>query len=329
MRYCRPITGAEGPGAERLAGGPCLVDRVEVLERNRPPEIVPLMELTGAEAERLFAPRPDVCGLTMDRPRIMGILNATPDSFSDGGMHDAPDAARARVASMLAEGAEILDIGGESTRPGAAEVPVAEEIARIAPALDAARGRIVSVDTRKAPVAEAALAAGAVMVNDVSGLLFDPKMAATVAASDAALVLMHSRGTPETMGDETDYADVVLDLYDALAERVAAAEDAGIARERIVVDPGIGFAKTAEQNLAVLRRISLLHGLGLPILLGASRKRFIGAIGGADRAEDRVPGSLAVALHGAAQGVQMVRVHDVAETRQALALQAAIRTEGT
>ena len=327
MRYCRPITGAEGPGAERLAAGPCLVDRVELLERGRAPEVVPVTEMTGAEADRLFAARPPICGIGMDRARVMGILNVTPDSFSDGGRHDAPDAARARVDAMVAQGAEIIDIGGESTRPGAAEVPTEDEIARVLPALEAARGRVVSIDTRKAAVAAVALEAGAGIVNDVSGLLFDPEMAATVASAEAPVILMHSRGTPETMADETDYGDVVLDVYDALSDRIMAAEAAGIPRARIVADPGIGFAKTAAQNRAILRRLSLLHGLGVPILLGASRKRFIGAIGGADRAEDRVPGSLAVALHGAAQGVQILRVHDVAETRQALALRDAILRE--
>ena len=329
MRYCRPITGAEGPGAERLAGGRCLVDRVELLERGRAPSVAPLSELTGAEAERLFAPRPAIRGLGMDRARIMGILNATPDSFSDGGLHDAPAAARARVSELADEGAEILDIGGESTRPGAVEVPAAEEIARVVPALEAAAGHLVSIDTRKAEVAAEALRRGAGIVNDVSALLFDADMARTVAGTDAALVLMHARGTPDTMDRETDYADVVLDVYDALADRMAAAEAAGIPRARILADPGIGFAKTGAQNLAILRRLSLLHGLGVPILLGASRKRFIGAIGGADRAEDRMPGSVAVALHGAAQGVQVLRVHDVAETRQALALQDAISGEGS
>ncbi|MBZ4689089.1 MAG: Dihydropteroate synthase [Cereibacter sp.] len=324
MIYVRPIAmtdPARPAGALPLAGGPCWFDRVELMERGRAPVVAPASEV--ADLSALTAARPTLAGLGMDRPRLMGILNVTPDSFSDGGRFAAPEQALAQARAMAAE-ADILDIGGESTRPGAAEVAMAEEIRRTAPVIAALREAglraPVSIDTRKAAVAEAALAAGGDIVNDVSAMAFDPAMAAAVARSGAPVCLMHARGTPETMAGETGYADVLLDVYDYLNERIEAAVAAGIARERIIVDPGIGFAKTAEQNLALIRRLSLFHALGCPVLLGASRKRFIGALGGAEQADRRMPGSVAVALAGAAQGAQILRVHDVAETRQALRL---------
>ncbi|MBE0552430.1 MAG: dihydropteroate synthase, partial [Rhodobacteraceae bacterium] len=275
-------------------------------------------------------PRPGFGGLAMDRPRIMGILNVTPDSFSDGGLFLRPEAAVMQARKMAA-GADILDVGGESTRPGAAEVAAEEEIARTAPVIAALRaGGLdlpVSIDTRKAGVARAAFAAGATILNDVTALGFDPAMAATAAELAAPVILMHSIATPETMQDDPQYDDVLLDVYDALAERLAVAEAAGIPRARLAVDPGIGFGKTLAHNLTLLARLSLFHGLGVPVLLGASRKRFIGTLSGEAEAARRMPGSLAVALAGVAQGMQMIRVHDVAETRQALSLWQAV-TEG-
>lgn len=324
--YLRPIAmsdAARPEGALSLAGGLCWFDRVEVLRRGAPPRVISVSDLSEADRLRLSAPRPDFGGLAMDLPRIMGILNITPDSFSDGGRFMKPDAALMQ-ARLMAAGAEIIDIGGESTRPGAAEVPVAEETARTAPVIAALRaGGLdlpISIDTRKAGVARAALAAGASWVNDVTALQFDAEMAAVVAASGAPVILMHSVATPETMQADPRYDDVLLDVYDALAARVAEAEAAGIGRHNIAVDPGIGFGKTLQHNLALLQRLSLFHNLGLPILLGASRKRFIGTIGAETEAARRMPGSLAVALWGVAQGAQMIRVHDVAETRQALSL---------
>jgi dihydropteroate synthase len=265
----------------------------------------------------------------MDAPRVMGILNITPDSFSDGGLFLRPEAALMQ-ARRMADGADILDAGGESTRPGAAEVSVAEETQRTAPVIAALRaGGLalpISIDTRKAAVAEAAFAAGATILNDVTALRFDPAMAGVAAAAGVPVVLMHSIETPATMQDDPHYEDVLLDVYDALAARLAVAEAAGISRDKLAIDPGIGFGKTLEHNLALLARLSLFHNLGVPVLLGASRKRFIGTIGAEAEAARRMPGSLAVALAGVAQGMQMIRVHDVAETRQALRLwQAATR----
>lgn len=326
MAYFRPIPihdAADLPGALPLAGGWCRFTQLEVIERGRAARVIPARDLDADMRDRLTSPRPAFAGLAMDRPQIMGILNVTPDSFSDGGRYIAPADAVAR-AKAIAASADILDIGGESTRPGAAEVPETEEVARTAPVIRALRaagiGTPVSVDTRKAGVAAAALQAGAQIINDVTALTFDPRMAGVVAQMQAPVILMHSVGDPQTMQDDPRYDDVLLDVYDALAARMAEAEAAGIPRARIAVDPGIGFGKTQDHNLALLRRLSLFHAFGVPVLLGVSRKRFIGSIGGEPEAARRMPGSVAVALAGVAQGVQMIRVHDVAETRQALRL---------
>ncbi len=333
MIYYRPLaqTDAARPGdALPLAGGRCWFTHVQVLERGRAPGWIGAGELPEDIRARLTDPRPALAGLDMDRPRIMGILNVTPDSFSDGGLFLEPEAAQRQARLMAGAGAEIIDVGGESTRPGAATVPEAEQTARIAPVIAALRaGGItarISVDTRKAGVARAALAAGADILNDVSALTFDPAMAGMAAASGAPVCLMHAKGTPEDMQDDPRYDDVLLDVHDFLAERIDAVTAAGIARTRIVIDPGIGFGKTLDHNLALIRGLSLFHGLGCPILLGVSRKRFIGTVGGEDQAARRVPGSVAVALAGAAQGAQILRVHDVWETRQALALWRSVTT---
>jgi dihydropteroate synthase len=292
--------------------------------------VIPASEVPAQVLHRLTAPRPAFDGLTLDRPRLMGILNVTPDSFSDGGRFLGAEAALAQARAM-AEGAEIVDIGGESTRPGAVEVPVEEEIARTAPVIQALRDggftAPISIDTRKAPVAEAALQAGASIVNDVSGFDFDPGLGPLVAGTKAFVVLMHAQGVPATMQDDPRYGDVLLDVYDALAARLARAEAMGIDRARIVLDPGIGFGKTAAHNLTLLRGLTLFHGLGCGVLLGTSRKRFIGTIGRAEDPQARAPGSIATALAGLAQGVQIIRIHDVAETRQALRLWQSIFTD--
>lgn len=333
MEYFRPIAmtdPARPAGAFALAGGWCWFDRIEVLTRSAKGRIIAAAEVPAPVLQRLTAWRPPFAGLSMDRPRLMGILNVTPDSFSDGGRFLGTDAAVGQARAM-AERAEIIDIGGESTRPGAAEVPAQDEIARTAPVIRALRtGALacpISIDTRKATVAEAALEAGATVVNDVSAFDFDPGLGPLVARSGAPVVLMHAQGVPATMQDNPLYGDVLLDVYDALAGRLSRAEALGIDRARIVLDPGIGFGKTQAHNLALLRGLSLFHGLGCPVLLGTSRKRFIGSIGGASEPQDRAPGSIATALAGVAQGVQILRVHDVAETRQALRLWQAMNTD--
>lgn len=327
--YLRPIPVTDpalSGGALRLAGGWVRFSHVEVLSRQAAPRIVPAAELAPERLAPFLAPRAAFAGLSLDRPRIMGILNVTPDSFSDGGRHGTRDAAVARAGAMLAEGADLIDIGGESTRPGAPELPEAEEIARVLPVIEALAARGVgvplSLDTRKAGVARAGLGAGAAIVNDVSGLRHDPDLAQVAAETGAGLVVMHSIGTPETMQGLAAgaYGDVLLDVYDALAACVAQAEAAGVPRGRIMVDPGIGFGKTLEQNLAILRRLSLFHGLGCGVLLGVSRKGMIGTIAGEPDAARRAPGSAAIGLWGVAQGMQMLRVHDIREHQQALAL---------
>lgn len=313
--YWRPIP--EEGGAHPLAGGWLRFSRVERLSRAAPPEILPAEAAPPDLLARLTAPRRDICGISMAHPSLMGIVNATPDSFSDGGAYDG--IAQARL--LAGAGADMLDIGGESTRPGAAEVSVAEEIARILPVIGALRDRIpVSVDTRKAGVARAAVAAGAGLVNDVSGFDFDPDLAGLVAETGLPVCLMHAQGVPETMQDDPHYGDVLLDVFDALEARVQRAEAAGIARDRIMVDPGIGFGKTRAHNLAILNRIGLYHGHGCAILLGISRKRLIGEVAGMDDPMARGPGTLALMLAAVGQGVQMHRVHDIAAARQALAL---------
>jgi dihydropteroate synthase len=326
IRY-RPIPQTGGPrpaGALDLAGGPLWFAEAAEHRRGAAPRLVPAAAIPADVRARLAIPRPAICGLSLDRPRIMGVVNVTPDSFSDGGLHLALPDAVARARALAEAGADILDIGGESTRPGAEPVPADEEMARVVPVIAALRaGGLalpISIDTRKAAVARAAFDAGADLLNDVSALAHDPASLALAAASGRPVCLMHAQGDPRTMQDAPAYDDVLLDVTDFLEARVAAAAAAGIPRARILLDPGIGFGKTVAHNLALVRGLAILHGLGCGLLFGASRKRFIGAIGGADEPAARVPGSIAVALEALRQGAQVIRVHDVAETRQAVLL---------
>ena len=307
-------------GGLPLAGGPLRFAEVEILSRDAPPRIVLAERLADAVMAPLVTPRAPLAGLPKDRTAIMGILNITPDSFSDGGQHADAGIAITAAQTMAAAGADIVDIGAESTRPRATPVDTATESARLAPVLDDLGGINWSIDTRKAAIMARALDAGAALVNDVSALGHDPAALALVAARGCPVVLMHAQGSPETMQDAPRYDDVLLDVYDWLAARIAACVAAGIDRRRIIVDPGIGFGKGLAHNLALLRGLALFHGLGVPVLLGASRKALIGRLAGEVAPGDRLPGSLALALHAAAQGVQVVRVHDVAETAQALAV---------
>lgn len=258
--------------------------------------------------------------IRLDQPQVMGIVNATPDSFSDGGSYAGAREAAEAGAGMAAAGAAIIDVGGESTRPGATVVWENDEIERVLPIVQqlAAGGNAVSIDTRKSGVMNAALGAGAKLVNDVSALTWDPHSAIMVAEAGVPVVLMHHQGDPTTMQDAPRYEDVLVEVFLWLEERIAAAEAAGIARDKILVDPGIGFGKSVAHNLELMNGLALLHGLGCPIVLGASRKRMIGALANEAPAERRLPGSLALALKAVEQGVQIVRVHDVPETIQAL-----------
>ena len=270
--------------------------------------------------ERLSRPSPRPAGLPDQRPLLMGVVNVTPDSFSDGGRVVAPAAAIAQGREQHAAGADVVDVGGESTRPGAAPVPAAEEIGRVVPVIEAlaAEGILVSIDTRKAAVMRAAIAAGARMINDITALRHDPDSLAVAGASSLPVVLMHSRGEPATMQQRARYASALLDVFDHLEERSAAWVAAGFERRRLLVDPGIGFGKSLAHNLEILSRLGLYLGLGVPLLLGVSRKSFIARLAGEAPAPERLPGSLAAALAGVAEGVAMLRVHDVAATRQAL-----------
>lgn len=297
---------------------------------------------TVAEAEalrvRLSAPRPHFAGLDLaapqgaprGAPRIMGVINVTPDSFSDGGDRFDTGRAVADGLAMAEAGAAILDVGGESTRPGSAPVDAQEELRRVLPVVRglAAAGTLVSIDSRRAPVVAAALDAGARVINDVTAFEHDAAGLALAAERAAPVVLMHMQGEPGTMQADPRYDDAALDIYDYLEARVAACEAAGVARADIAVDPGIGFGKTVTHNLEILNRMALYQGLGCAVVLGVSRKRFIGKLSRDEMPKQRQPGSLAAGLAGIARGVQILRVHDVAETAQALALWRAIEDPG-
>ena len=343
--YIRPIGFTPGPQSEegdaiRLAGGMVYAHRFAVILREggqvtqrwtcspatMPDVMDQLPEDVAADAalqwsNLTLAHPPLQLGertIRLDQPQIMGILNVTPDSFSDGGAFlDDPDVGQAHAASMLEAGAALIDIGGESTRPGAQAVLEQDEIARVLPAVEytASMGGAISIDTRRAEVMQAALGAGATMVNDVSGLRYDPRSAELVSGAGCPVILMHA-------GDGTDLHkkagdNVVLDVFDALRAIRDDAVAAGIPAERIMLDPGIGFGKQIAENLALINALPLFHALGHPLLLGASRKRLIGALSGEAPVEKRMGGSIALAMAGMQAGVQMLRVHDVAETVQA------------
>ena len=346
--YIRPIGFAPGPQSElgnavRLAGGMVYASRFAVILR-RDGEVIQrwntcantfdealeqLPNSVTAEAEAQWANLQRVHPplelgqrtIRLDQPQIVGILNVTPDSFSEGGAFaDDPAAGREHAAAMVEAGAAILDIGGESTRPGAKPVWEGDEIARVVPAIEgcAAMGAAVSIDTRKSAVMEAALDAGASMVNDVSGLAFDQRSAEVIAARGCPVILMHAPGASgEDLHQGGDYANVVFDVFDHLRARRDAAVAAGIAREKILLDPGIGFGKTLGQSTALINALALFHALGQPLMLGASRKRIIGALSNEAPASQRLGGSVALALAGMNAGVQLLRVHDVPETVQA------------
>jgi dihydropteroate synthase len=259
------------------------------------------------------------------RPKIMGILNVTPDSFSDGGQYETVEAATRQALALIEAGADILDIGGESTRPGATQIAVEEEIRRTVPVIMAIREAtknfdeepLISIDTRKPDVAEAAILSGADIWNDVSALGFDPRSPAMAADLGCPVILMHAQGTPEMMQDNPSYTDPVSDILDWLTHRVELVCEAGVERAAITLDPGIGFGKRQEDNLAIFRHLERFRALGFPILMGASRKSFIGKIDGSN-ADDRIGGSIASALWSAHAGADILRVHDVVETVQAV-----------
>ena len=282
--------------------------------------------------EAVSGPRAWRCGrfeVALTRPLVMGIVNVTPDSFSDGGLCEDAERAIAHARELVLAGADIIDVGGESTRPGSDEVSPGEEARRVVPVIRALAEEIaapLSIDTRHADVARQCVVAGASIINDVSGFR-DPAMVELAAQCDAGLVVMHMLGEPKTMGSGPHYGDVVAEVRDYLASRAAALEAAGVARERIMLDPGIGFGKTTAHNLAILRRLGAIESVGYPVLVGASRKRFVGELTDVAEPCERVAGSIAVALWSSSAGAAAVRVHDVAETVRAFRMWAALSGE--
>ncbi|MGB0696669.1 MAG: dihydropteroate synthase [Rhodospirillaceae bacterium] len=352
--YLCPRHLARRPGAElvsgelrRLVGGPLWFSAVEVLIRrpgqgiltcvmSLPDLVVWAKEEGGGVSARVDVLLANLCaarpGFAHAAPParhpsvVMGILNVTPDSFSDGGDHFDPDIAITSGLTMLEAGAGILDIGGESTRPGADPVDPKVEIQRVVPVIQALaeRGAVVSIDTRNAAVMTAALEAGARIINDITALTGDPAAISLAARAGVPVVLMHMQGEPQTMQANPRYGHAVLDVYDYLAERIAACRRAGIPPSQICIDPGIGFGKDLEHNLALMDYLALFHGLGTRVLLGASRKSYIGRIVPAGHPKQRLPGSLSAALAAQARGAQIIRVHDVTDTVQALSVASAI-----
>jgi dihydropteroate synthase len=267
--------------------------------------------------------------IRLDQPHAMAVLNVTPDSFSDGARFADAASAVAAGVEMASDGAAIIDVGGESTRPGSSPVWAQDEIERVVPVVErlAASGAAVSIDTRKSEVITAAVEAGARLVNDVSALTYDPRSMEVVAAAGIPVVLMHHQGTPETMQENPRYGDVLVEVYLWLEQRIEAAEAKGIDRSHILIDPGFGFGKSVAHNLELMNGLALLHSLGCPIVVGASRKRSIGALSGEAPVDRRLAGSLAFALKAAEQGAQIVRVHDVFETVQALRVWRGLRDQ--
>lgn len=346
--YLRPTAFVDTPigfdgQVARLAGGLLWHSAYELIEtrdgRRVSTRLVPVSDAGSLPDEvqpvlaRLSAPRValQLGGRTIrfDQPQVAAILNMTPDSFSDGGKHLAdPEAAAAAGVEAAGEGAAIIDVGGESTRPGSDPVWEGDEIARVVPVIErlARAGVAVSIDTRKAAVMEAALAAGAAVVNDVSALMYDARALDVVASAGCPVILMHAGEAGDLHARAVD-ADPLLQVYDWLSARVDAVEAAGVSRDRILVDPGIGFGKTLAGNLALLNGLALFQGLGCAVMLGASRKRMIGALSNEAPTDRRLGGSVMLALQGAMQGAQLLRVHDVAETVQALRVWRGLRDQ--
>lgn len=339
--WIRPVVGV-GDGGTVLAGGWMRAQQFDVVTRDEDGQhlITRMSEdaiidhaddrnKAAAVLENLYKPRADFAGLEMAKPHLMGVINTTPDSFSDGGAHLAPATAIASGMAMWQAGASVIDIGGESTRPGAAPITRNQELARVLPPITGlARQNIrLSIDTRHAEVMTRACAAGAAIINDVEALRRDGALDAA-AASGAPVIIMHMQGQPETMQDEPHYEFAPVDIYQFLEERIDAAVAAGIAKSHIAVDPGFGFGKTVAHNLQILNWLSLFHGLGVPILFGASRKSTIAKLSKDEPADQRLAGSLALAMAAYRQGAQLLRVHDVGETAQALAVEQALLQAG-
>jgi dihydropteroate synthase len=335
-RYFRALSLLFGPDARRaiaegqggaLGGSRSIAfTEIEIVERQQGHVARRVVPYAAEPVARIETPRAPLCGLLLDRPRIMGIVNVTPDSFSDGGLLADAEAAIAHGVRLAGDGADLLDVGGESTRPGSDPVSLEEEWSRIGPVVAslAKSGYVVSVDTRKPEIMRRAVDAGARLINDISALTFDPLSVPTAASLNLPVILMHAQGDPKTMQVNPTYEDVALDVFDALEARLDGCEKAGIARENLLIDPGIGFGKTMRHNLDLLHQLMLFQGAGVPVVIGLSRKSTVGALTGEMEASQRVMGSVGGAVYAALTGAQILRVHDVEATRQALEVALAI-----
>jgi len=328
--YFRPIVRTGSARSENcifLAETNYWVSEAEEIKFGKKTKLVSLNDVPDWWKKRWLKKRSDILGIKFGFPKLMGILNVTPDSFSDGGNHVELDAALNQAKFMEENGVDIIDIGGESTRPGAFTVPISEEIMRIEPVINGISrwSKIpISVDTRKADVASAARKAGASMVNDVSGFTFDPDLLPYCSKYKLPICVMHMKGSPENMQNNPKYENVLIEVFDFLEKQIGSLVQAGISRDQIIADVGIGFGKNIGHNLALIKNISLFHGLGVPLLLGVSRKSIISNLSKVEKPSDRVHGSISLALSALGQGVQIFRVHDVAETRQAFDLWVAV-----
>ena len=328
--YFRPIVRTGSPRSQHsifLAETNYWVSEAEEIKYGKETKLVSINDVPDWWKKRWLKKRSDILGMEFGFPKLMGILNITPDSFSDGGNHVKLDVALNQAKFMEENGVDIIDIGGESTRPGALTVPISEEIKRIEPVITgiSARSKIpISVDTRKSKVASAARKAGASMVNDVSGFTFDPNLLAYCSKYKLPVCVMHMKGSPENMQNNPKYENILIEVFDFLENQIGTLVQAGISRDQIIADVGIGFGKNIGHNLALIKNISLFHGLGVPLLLGVSRKSIISNVARVEKPSDRVHGSISLAISALGQGVQVFRVHDVAETRQAFDLWVAV-----
>ena len=328
--YFRPIVRTGSPRSKNsifLAETNYWINEAEEIKFGKKTKLVSIDDVPDWWKKRWLKKRSDILGMEFDFPKLMGILNVTPDSFSDGGNHVELDAALNQAKFMEENGVDIIDVGGESTRPGALTVPILEEIRRIEPVISgiSARSKIpISVDTRKAGVASAAHKAGASMVNDVSGFTFDSDLLPFCSKYKLPVCVMHMKGSPENMQNNPKYENILIEVFNFLENQIGTLVQAGISRDQIIADVGIGFGKNKGHNLALIKNISLFHGLGVPLLLGVSRKSIISNLSKVEKPSDRVHGSISLSLSALGQGVQVFRVHDVAETRQAFDLWVAV-----
>lgn len=337
LRGCIASRAVKAGHARWLAGGPLAFNMVKMIfchaGARHEEVLVPIFrldqyvsDLAAFQKEEITALLKSISGsrpcrdvLEWEKPLLQGIVNVTPDSFSDGGRYNQLELAIAHARELIRSGADIIDIGGESTRPGASRVTIAQELDRVIPVIEGLSDISVpiSIDTRNAEVMARAIKAGASIINDVSALTHDDRSLDFVAGTNCPIILMHAQNTPDNMQNNPQYDDVLLDVYDYLEKRLEICQNAGIGRDRIIIDPGIGFGKTVEHNIELMANLSLFHGLGVPLLLGVSRKSFIGHITAEKKSDDRLAGSLAFGQIGYDQGAQILRVHDVRESRQA------------